>query len=327
VPERKQPKAIKGTSRPTPNLDETYTTKAKGLGDGLQIGGKTGEKPGATDTIFGAEPRMNVIAKDTYTGELVKIEGVKIKVAAGTALTGIPPDAEFTLTATNYRTFKMNRAEGMMLVPIEKKPTIQNQAIPQPAKVKDTLGSFGNAPSAMCKTLKDNEQMAKKRLGLIHDRTDVKLMQGDNDGRSPGVLVQQEDGKIYMFDGSGKQYIAMDGQRFQVQASGIDTGQALEERTLMGFPAMKNPVNDFVPQGTIVAPQPRLLPHILKLTNTLLTITDMVDLVEACSEAVKVLQEPVPTAQEQIRREEALKEKTKVSTWERKAEEVARKGE
>ena len=300
-------------------VEEEYTTTAKGIGTGLRIGGQEGTGS-LSNFLFGTDPRMDVIAKDSKTGDLIRLDNIKVEVTAGTTLNGVPPDSDFVLTVQNYEMFKKRKTEYMTLTPIPKKPAIQNQSIPQPAKVKDTLGAFGTTPSTVCKAFNANEQMAKKRLGLIHDRNDAVILQGPNDGRSPGVMIQQEDGKIYMFDGSAKQYFAMNGQNVTIKASELDTSNVTEGRQFMGFPAKKNPINDFVPQGTILTPQPKLLPNIAKLMNTILTITDIVDLIDACSEAVHVIRNPAPTREEQIQREDSITNNAKKSSWERAIE-------
>jgi hypothetical protein len=51
--------------------------------------------------------------------------------------------------------------------------------------------------------------------------------------------------------------------------------------------------------------------------NTILTITDIVDLIDACSEAVRVIKEPAPTREEQVQREQNITDKAKKSSWER----------
>ena len=300
-------------------LEDEYVTRARGVGNGIKVGGHEGTGS-LKDYIIGADPRIDVIAKDNRTGDIVRLDNVKVEVTPGTMLGGIPPDSDFTLRVTNYELFRRREIEHMTLTLVPKKPVIQNQSIPQPAKVKDTLGAFGTTPSSVCKAFNANEQMAKKRLGLIYDRTDAVIFQGPNDGRSPGVMIQQEDGKIYMFDGSAKQYLAMNGQNITIKASEIDTSNVTEGRQFMGFPAKKNPINDFVPQGTILTPQPKLLPNIAKLLNTILTITDIVDLISVCSEAVDVINEPAPTRTEQVQRENAVIDKAKLSSWERAIE-------
>lgn len=269
------------------NNNIQYVTDARGIGNSANIGGTTVE--GYKNTIFGADPRIDVVAKDTYTGQVVTLTNVRVKQTEGVMLNGIAPDSKFKLFAPDYQSFKKKRIDQMELIPVSTPPPVQNEALPQPIKIKDTLGAFGERPSPICNKLDDNIMNAHKRMGIIYERTDIHILQGKQNGRSPGIAIDPNSGKILMFDNSGKQYVGLDGQEIKLHGNEVNTGNASEGRDFLGIPSTKNQVNDFVPQGTIVSPQPRLIPNIAKVINTIYTIKDMIELIKACKDAVNVI--------------------------------------
>ena len=273
-----------------------FTTKAmlvtNDKGDNGKLDGTLFENIGGPE--FLGDYRVSVIAKDPYTGNIIRLDNIKVNVSMSQNMAGLKTDQELVLKCTSYSDFKKSKTETMTVEPGPEKPIVQNKAIPQPVKVKDSLNSFATNPSALCKKFEKNQDLAHRHLGLTHDRDDITVFQGKENGKSPGVLVHQQDGSMYMFDSSGKQYMAMDGQRIKMNATGVDFGSADIERTTMqygGLPQKENPVNDFVPQGTILTPQPKTIPHVAMITNTLLTIYDMIDLVKTCTKAVKLIRD------------------------------------
>jgi len=125
----------------------------------------------------------------------------------------------------------------------------------------------------------------------LHDRDDLTILQGSNDGRSPGVLVQQSDGKVYMFDVTGKQYIALDSDQTKIQSGLVEFGGADMGKTaaMLPVPMKENKVLDMVPNGTILNPQPKIIINYAKAMNTILTVVDLINLGVACSKAVKTI--------------------------------------
>lgn len=299
----------------TPGSGE-FITDAQGNGEEIEAGGVTGEGD-ISDTLFGADPRANILAKDTYTGRVVLLPNIKIRIGASSIMNGLTENQSYRLYCPSYESFKKRETERMYLVPSPEQPVVQNQSLPQPIKVKDTLGGFGETPSAMCKAYNENMQAAQKKMGLIHNRNDLNILQGKKNGRSPGVAVSQTTGKIFMFDNTGKQSISMDGQGIQHKANEVDHGSAKEGRNFFGFPAMKNPVNDIVPQGTILSPSPRLIPNVTKFANMLNTILDMVELVDACADAVKIISNTESGSPERRTAEQELVDDSKYSEWEK----------
>lgn len=243
--------------------------------------------------ILGGDIRVAVIVKDPYTSELVSLDNIPLRKTPGTLLSGIKPGQRLRLECTSYDAFKDRDTTVMEVYPTGDSPTIQNKALPTPVKYKNSLDSFSTKPTPVCMQFDAMEEQAKRRMGLVYDRDDVTIFQGSDNGRSPGLLVHQNDGKIYMFDSSGKQHIAMDGEKVQIQAAEIDQGQAKIGVDMAGFPIPmeENQINNFVPQGTIVSPQTKLVPNVLKTINTISSIVGLIELVVACKSAVDVMKE------------------------------------
>jgi len=236
--------------------------------------------------------RANVMARDPYTNDLVRLSGVPVQRPAGTSLEGFSEQQKFTLHCPDYSAFKRRSVGQMTLEPAPADPVTQNLAIPQPVRVKNRIDSFTAHPSATCRAFNENQERVHRAMGLIHNRDDVSILQGRQNGRSPGVLVHQQDGRIVMFDASGRQHVELDGRRLRTNVTGIDTGTANIERNTInygGLDQMENPVNDVVPQGTILSPQPKTIPYVSKILNTILPIMDMIDLVNCCAQAAKVI--------------------------------------
>lgn len=296
-----------------------YVTDAQGNGDDIEMGGQAGEGS-FSDTVFGADPRANVLARDIYTGAVIELEGIKVRLSGAAGSVGaITNTQRYQLHCTSYENFRRKEIGQMYLTLAPEQPVVQNSALPHPVRVQDTIGGFGNTPSAMCRAFNENVRRARERMGVVLHRTDLNLFQGNRNGRSPGMAISQATGHVLIFDNSGKQYIAMDGQRVTMNASELDTGQSLEGRSMMGFPAMKNPINDFVPQGTIVTPQPRLIPHVTKFMNMIMTVMDMVDLMTACAQAVKVMTSTKKGTPERAKAEDDVMKQARASRFEQTA--------
>lgn len=229
-----------------------------------------------------------------------------VEVPQGTLAGGVAPGTRFTVTAPSYTVFKgavsemltggRTNLDRIVAIPMTEDPVMTNEALPTPVKVRDALGSLMDNPSATCQAFKTDMQELMQRMygagmGTIADRNDIRIFQGSKSGRSPGFLVHQPDGKLYMFDSTGKGYITIDGGRTSVKGAAFDLGSAQEERNhkQQGFPIVMNPVLDTVPNGTIITPQPFVLPNFTRIAALVLTICDMVDLVKTCVVAVNVI--------------------------------------
>jgi len=262
---------------------------------------------GAGNVITGGGLVVDVIARDPYTGSTARIDGVNVTMGAGDLVTGIPPSGVFDLTCENYEAFRRRDAARMRATLKQENHTVQNLSIPQQVRVRDTVDSFSDSPSPTCRQYNENVQAAQRHLGLTHQRDDLNIVQGRINGRSPGMVVNQQRGYVSLFGIDGKQQLSMrPGAGIEARTTSFDTGTAMQEnRTLQygGLPQMNNPVNSVIPQGTILTPQPQTVPMVLKILNMVATIVDMIDLVQACKDAVDVM-----TASSGREREQRLNE-------------------
>lgn len=258
-----------------------------------------GEKTKYTGTmtsgnvLTGGDLVITVVARDPYTGQSVRIDNVKVESGIGTLVTGIPADGIFELSCPSYENFRKRISTGISAKPISKAVTVQNQAMPDPVKIRDSVDHFSNSPGTVCRQFKDNAEKAAKHLGLIHERDDINTLQGNQNGRSPGVVVSQNTGTINFFSHDGKQHMGFEpNQGLKIKAASVDMGGAAQEvNTLQygGLPQMNNPMTPMVPQGTIVMPQPFTVPNMQRILNFIATTVDMIDLIRACSEAVTAI--------------------------------------
>lgn len=244
--------------------------------------------------LTGGSLYINVMARDPFTGQAARIDGVKVEQTFGTLVSGIPSEGAFILTCPNYEGFKRRDPTGMVAVSKPENKTSQNKSLPEPVKVKDTIDSFSEVSrSPVCKKYNENVNAAQRHLGLIHERDDLQLLQGKQDGQSPGVAVNQGTGAVYLFGNDGKQNASFaPGQGFKMKATSIDQGGAQQKLVTYNYgsmPQTRNPVADVVPQGTILTPQPSTTPDIMAILNMVATIVDMIDLVKACKDAVDVI--------------------------------------
>lgn len=246
----------------------------------------TGEASGITDFNV----RATVLVRDPVTGESVRLDDILCKQPGSGIPAPIVSNTPCNLRVPSYDELSRRITTNMEAYPAETPPVVQNQAIP--VKVKSTMDSYASRPSWMCQRMAQWERDAKKQLGLISDRDDITMLQGRKNGRSPGVLIHQDNGEIWVFDNSGKQYVVMDGTQVGIQASSFDTGNAKREHSSIaigGLPAEDNPVADVLPQGPVVSPHPKTIPSITKIMNTITPILDMITLVEVCVEAVNTV--------------------------------------
>ena len=230
---------------------------------------------------------VTVLARDTYTGEDLIIDNVRVKTDSPMLVKGLSPNERFTLTAVSYEDFKRKNVSAMSLTAVGRNPVLQNEAIPEPVKMKNAVDSFSMSPQKECKKFNEKYENVKKMLGMVHSRDDLVILQGNANGRSPGVIVHQGDGTLIMFDNTGKQYTMMHPSTgFVVNSANIDIGQANENKDHLGVPMQFNKVNNTVPQGTILTPQPWLIPNIAKFLALSIMIVDIVDLTITCGDAV-----------------------------------------
>ena len=262
--------------------------------------GQRSQHTGTTDegspvgAITGGSLYISVMARDPYTGQAVRIDGVKVEQTLGTLVTGIPEAGMFELTCPSYEGFKSRDPSGITALPKNQDRTVQNTALPSAVKVKNTVDNFSaTSNSPVCRKYDENIAAAQRNLGLVHERDDLQVLQGPENGSSPGVAVDQKGGAVYMFGNDGKQNIQIaPGGGVKMVASSVDTGSAQKELESLGYggmPQIMNPMNNVIPQGTIVSPQPGTIPNIIKILNMVATIVDMADLIKCCADAVKAV--------------------------------------
>lgn len=248
---------------------------------------------GSGGQILGGDIVVDLIIRDPYTGQTARFDSVKVTTGIGSLVTGIPADGICDVQCPSYDAFKRRDATGMIATPVKSNQVVQNQSLPQAVKVKDTIDNFSDSPGTVCKAYNENIEAAQRHLGLTHTRDDIQILQGKENGRSPGVVVNQRQGHVSLFGIDGKQNINVSqGSGVEMKTSSINTGSASQESTTMqygGMPQMNNPVNTVIPQGTVVSPQPQTVPHVLKILTMVGTIVDMIDLVNACKDAVAVI--------------------------------------
>lgn len=248
---------------------------------------------GSGNVITGGSLIVNVVASDPYTGQTARLDNVRVEQSFGTLVNGMPPDGVFDLHVQSYEAFRRRDVSGMHATLRSTSGVVQNQSLPQQVRVRDVVDSFSNSPSPVCRQFNQNLQTVQRYLGLVHERDDLAILQGNRNGRSPGVVVSQSGGQISLFGLDGRQNISMGPNTgVDVNTASFNTGSAMQEnRTLQygGMPQMNNPVNAVVPQGTILTPQPQTVPSILRILNMVATVVDMIDLVKACRDAINVM--------------------------------------
>lgn len=253
--------------------------------------------------ILGGDIIVSVAAKDPQTGEIVHLEGVRVRQTPGTLVGGISEGRRVSIKCPSYAAFKNRRTGVMEAYPSADRPVVQNQALPTPVRHRDCIDSFTNSPSPVCRQFRAMEEQARRHMGMVFDRDDLSILQGSANGRSPGVLVHQSNGQVMMFDNSGQQHISMDGERVSMVASEIEMGQARIGKNAPGYPIPmeENRLNHYVPQGTILQPQPSIIPNITRALATINMFMDFIDLYKCCKQAVDVMQgDPSPQEKQEL---------------------------
>jgi len=233
---------------------------------------------------------VDIIAQDPYTGNTIYLNQVKYKQVFGSVVTGISNDEVFDLHCMVYSDLKIRDVSTMYVTSKPTTTTVQNKALPKAVKVKDSIDNFSDSAVPMCKKYNENMDAAQRKLGLVHERDDLQIFQGKENGSSPGLVVSQKDNKVIMFSGDGNQDISMQpGDGIVMNSSAIDTGSASLNNTTFqygGLPQSNNSMNSVIPQGTITSPQPQTVPNIIKILDMVATVVNMMDLITACSDAV-----------------------------------------
>lgn len=234
---------------------------------------------------------VDLVALDPRTGAPTTLKGVRVEMSDPSIMNGLRKGQRFTLHIASYEEFVKRNVRAMTAVPAPETPTVQNQSIPTPVKIPDPMGGFGGKPMAQCKAYAKTEQEAKSYMGFIADRNDITVIQGKDNGRSPGVLIQQADGKLYLFDNSGQQHIVMGDSAIKVQTPLFKLGAADIGRNtpLFPVPMMENKVLDIVPNGTLLTPQPKLIINFLEAVNLITSVMDLVRLGSLCYSATKII--------------------------------------
>jgi len=293
------------TGAPAPP-EGSFTAEGAMINETPTVNAATSVKGSEGIDILKGDLRVNMLVKDPYTGELIRLDNVLVKRTPGTIITGLEDGQRFRVKILDYNDLRQRKTINMEAEPTGSDPVLQNRALPTPVKYKNNFDAIATKPTTMCRKFKQEEEEFKKKMGILIDRNDVSILQGKANGRSPGVLVHQEDGKVYMFDNTGKQYIAIDGQKVKINAIEVDTGQAKKGCQVAGFPVdmEENPMLNYTPQGTILTPNPKVIPAVTKMMNTINTITDLIDLVKTCGDAIKkIRQEPAPIVRAQAQQQ------------------------
>lgn len=285
-----------------PNIETgTYTTAAQltSANDNIIVSG-TGTG-GFLNPGFYAE--VNAVDTNARANEQ-SVVTVRARIVAphGTTVRGYRAGQRFTLTAPSYAIFRRaveeylrdirDALEQLELIPVSSSPPTNNQAIPTPVKIRDSLGSLLSNPSPACRRFADSTRQMNAHLGLLHDRDDVTIVQGTQTGRSAGMLVHQQNGEVYLFNGTGSQHLSVNRNGAQFRGTEFDLGSSTLNRNhpvVNGVPMMNNPLLDIVPNGTILTPQPSLLPNFTRIASLVLTVCDMIDMAKACQRAVEIV--------------------------------------
>ena len=103
------------------------------------------------------------------------------------------------------------------------------------------------------------------------------------------MVVHQANGALIQYDTTGKQYMQIDPSvGILHNAPQVDVGSADKTHTdpANSAPMKYNKVNETVPQGTIIIPEPMSLPNLLKVYNMVQSVADICELVYACGKAM-----------------------------------------
>lgn len=246
------------------------------------------------------EVRLNILTRDPVTAETVTLENVLLKQANPAFPQAVSENQQIEVVVPSYQQYRSKIVTNMYAVAPPEPPPIQNKALPEPVKFKSTVDNFSCKPSGICKSLQEKQKRIEGQLGITSNRNDLTIIQGKSNGSSPGVAIHQGNGDLYVFDGTGKQFIKMSStDGVGIRAGHVDVGSAKQNKNSLataGFSAYENPVGDVLPQGTILTPHPKYLPDILKIMNTVLPIIDLIDLGKACYEAKKIIYDKKSTS-------------------------------
>lgn len=231
---------------------------------------------------------VDVVARDTYTGENVILTNVRVKTHDASVATGYAKGQSFELTAPSYEAFTKGRVDQMVVTRSAQKPMIQNEAIPVQALIRNDISSLAESSTAECRKFNERYNMLKRQLGIIHDRDDLTVLSSGKNGRAPGVLISDNDGVITMFDNSGKQNFTMTGDKgASISSSQFDINSSQRASTnTMGQYVKYNEVNEYIPQGTILNPSQMSEPNITKYLSLVQTVTDFADLLVTMTSAI-----------------------------------------
>lgn len=232
--------------------------------------------------------KVDLIAKDTYTGENILLTGVRVKTLNASMTTGYAKGQSFELTAPSYEAFALGKIEQMVAIKSSEKPMIQNESIPVPAIIRNDVSSLADSTTAECQKFNQRYNMMKRQMGLIHDRNDLTVLSSGKNGRAPGMVISDDAGTLHAFDATGKQYLAMSGNSgIEVAATQFDTGHAEKTTTDDQGRYMKyNTVNETISQGTIVIPSPASVPNVTKYLTLIQSVVDIVDLSVVMGKAI-----------------------------------------
>ena len=117
--------------------------------------------------------KADVMAKDTFTGEVIRLDGIRVKTESSVISKGFAPGQKFELSCVSYEAFRRGQIDQMELVSCPESPVIQNPAIPQPAVIKNSINSLADSKTAQCAAFNQKYNSLKRKLGLIHDRDDI----------------------------------------------------------------------------------------------------------------------------------------------------------
>lgn len=234
---------------------------------------------------------VDLVVLDPRTATPITLRGVRVEYPTAGIGGGIRKGQRFTVRAASYEDLLNRNVGAITAVLAPEPPPIQNKSIPTPVKIPDPMGSFGGKASARCEPFNKAEQEVKSYMGFTGDRGDLTIVQGKESGRSPGLLIQQDDGQLYLFDGTGQQYMAMDNHAVKIQSKLVTFGNADIGHTtfMLPFPMVENKVLDVVPNGTLLTPQPRLLINVLEAVNLATSVLDLIKLAKLCKQAAEII--------------------------------------
>ena len=258
------------------NLDPTYSAGYKASYTGIHS--------------ENGVPVLDSVTYMTKEGDLRTIKNVPYVRTPGTSYSGIPDTV--LIQETNPLAAAMGDPSAVVAFAGQDTIALKNTSIPQEIKIKQGTDSYDKSSKDACWATKFfgsstafMEAQAKGMAGDITDRNYLVLQQGRGD-RSPSLIINEENGALYLADSTGKQNMKMANGGTTFTSADFDTGMAVRSRNIV---MQENPVTDTLPTGTILTPQPVLIPHFAKLANTVLSIMDMVDLVQALGDAVKLI--------------------------------------